>query len=257
MKKTLTILLAALTIMACKEDETQTPNPGTLNLTFENVVNGDLLNLGDSYENNSAETYTINELKYIISNITLTRKDGSLVVLPPEQSYFVINEADTNSQNIQLQGIEAGAYTAVTFGFGVDPTKYPIASGTLNFIPTAEETGMLWTWSAGYKFIKLEGDYVAQDATEAAPYIVHVGSHGANLDNYKEVTVPLGNDIANTDFSIAEDLNAGQTIFFDVAQVFDGANTVSIDNNPDIQVDPVNAPLIATNISTAFFVPQG
>lgn len=257
MKKTLILLFAALALLACKEDETQTPDPGTLNLTFENVINGTLLNLGDSHDNSSSETYTITELKYIISNITLTRKDGSLVIYPPDQSYFVINEADTNSQSIQLDNIEAGAYTSVSFGFGVDPTKYPIESGTLNFIPTAEEAGMLWTWSAGYKFIKLEGDYTLQTATESAPFIIHVGSHGANLDNYKEITVPLGNDIANTDFTIEAGANASQTIFFDVSQVFDGPNTISIDNKPDIQVDPVNAPLISTNISTAFFVPQG
>lgn len=257
MKKTLTWLLTILVIVACKEDESQTPDPGTLNLTFENVINGTLLNLGDSYENSSSESFTVNELKYIISNITLTRKDGSLVIYPVDQSYFVINEADPNTQSIQLENIEAGAYTSLSFGFGVDPTKYPIASGTLNFIPTAEEAGMLWTWSAGYKFIKLEGDFTSQTGTQAAPYLIHVGSHGANLDNYREVMIPLGDDIANTDFTIGQGVNAAQTIYFDVSKVFDGPNTISIENKPDIQVDPVNSPKIASNISTAFFVPQG
>ena len=116
---------------------------------------------------------------------------------------------------------------------------------------------MLWTWSAGYKFIKLEGDYIAEGGTDEEPFIIHVGSHGANLDNYREITVPLGDDIANTDFNIAEGLNASQTINFDVSRIFDGSNTIRIENKPDIQVDPVNAPLITTNISTAFFVPQG
>ena len=130
------------------------------------------------------------------------------LIYPQDQSYFLINEAEPSSQNIQLEGIEAGDYTTVTFGFGVDPTKYPIESGTLNFIPTAEEGGMLWTWSAGYKFIKLEGDYTTQNATEEASFIVHVGSHGANLDNYKEVTVPLNN---NGYLTIGEKVNASKT----------------------------------------------
>jgi len=101
---------------------------------------------------------------------------------------------------------------------------------------------MLWTWSAGYKFIKLEGDYTTQNATEEASFIVHVGSHGANLDNYKEVTVPLNNN--------------GYLTIVDMGQVFDGANSISIDNKPDIQVDPINAPRIADNISAAFYVSQ-
>ena len=252
MKKIFLTLLAVTTILSCKEDETQSLDPGTLNLTFNNSIT-----LGESYSNTSGESYTVNELKYIISNVMLTRKDGSVISYPQDQSYFVINEADANSLTIQLDDIASGAYTSVTFGFGVDPTKYPIESGTLNFIPTAEEAGMLWTWSAGYKFIKLEGDYISQNGTEEAPYLIHVGSHGANLDNYREITVPLGDDIANTDFIIGEGLNASQTINFDVSKVFDGTNIISIEDKPDIQVDPENAPKIATNISTAFFVPQG
>ncbi len=243
--------------LSCKEDETQTQDPGTLNLTFENTVGTELLNLGNNYTNTSGEDYSIQELKYIISNITLRRKDGSVVVYPPDQSYFVINEADANSLTIQLNDIEAGAYTSMTFGFGVDPTKYPIESGTLNFVPTAEDAGMLWSWSAGYKFIKLEGVYTVPPLTSEDPYLIHVGSHGANLDNYREITVPLGDDIADTDFTIAEGVNASQTIYFNVAQVFDGPNSISLENKSDIQVDPVNAPLIATNIATAFSVPQG
>ncbi len=257
MKKIFLIALLTIAALSCKEDETQIQNPGTLNLTFENAVGTELLSLGNSYTNSSGEGYSIQELKYIISNITLTRKDGSLVVYPPGQSYFVINEADANSLTIQLNDIEAGAYTSMTFGFGVDPTKYPIESGTLNFIPTAEEAGMLWTWSAGYKFIKFEGVYTIPPLTGSDPFRIHVGSHGANLDNYREITVPLGDDIANTDFTIGEGVNASQTIYFDVAQVFDGPNTISLENASDIQVDPVNAPLIATNIATAFSVPQG
>lgn len=252
MKKIFLTLLAITTILSCKEDETQMLDPGTLNLTFNNTIT-----LGESYNNTSGESYTVNELKYIISNIVLTRKDGSLILYPQDQSYFVINEADVNSLTIQLDDIPSGAYTSVTFGFGVDPTKYPIESGTLNFIPTAEEAGMLWTWSAGYKFIKLEGNYIAQNETEEAPYLIHVGSHGANLDNYREITLPLGDDIANTDFMIGENLNASQTLNFDVSKIFDGPNTISIEDKPDIQVDPINAPKIATNISTAFFIPQG
>ena len=92
-----------------------------------------------------------------------------------------------------------------------------------------------------------------QNATEEASFIVHVGSHGANLDNYKEVTVPLNN---NGDLTIAEGVNVSRTIFFDMGQVFDGANIISIDNKPDIQVDPINAPRIADNISAAFYVSQ-
>ena len=67
------------------------------------------------------------------------------------------------------------------------------------------------------------------------------------------MTVPLNN---NGYLTIGEKVNASKTIFFDMGQVFDGANSISIDNKPDIQVDPINAPRIADNISAAFYVSQ-
>lgn len=254
MKKFIGLLAVAICVLtSCKEDESSSLNPGTLNLTFENRIAESPLILGETYTNTSNENYRVSELKYIISNITLRRKDGSLFIIPPEESYFVVNQAQASSLTINLDNIDAGAYESVSFGFGVDPTKYPIQSGTLNFIPTAEETGMLWTWSAGYKFIKFEGDFTSNSTQEESPFLIHVGSHGANLDNYREITVPLENTI-DEDFMIAEDIQASQHINFDIAQIFDGPNLISLENKSDIQVDPENAPKIASNISTAFSI---
>jgi len=241
-----------LSLWSCKDDDT-TETPGNLNITFENTVDNTILQLQtETYTNSSGETYRVNELKYIISNITLSRKDGGTHTIPVDQSYFVINEADSGSKMITLTDIPAGIYTSMTFGFGVDSSQYPIASGTLNFVPTAEEADMLWSWSAGYKFIKFEGDFTEAGDTTFNPFTIHVGSHGAALDNYKEVTLPLGNDVANTDFKINQDTNASQRIIFDVAAIFDGTNTIRLTDKADIQVDPINAPKIATNIAIAF-----
>lgn len=250
MKKYFTLLVGITTLLiGCDNDESAAVlDPGNLTLSFENMVNGASLSMiAASYTNASNETYAVDELKYIISNIRLIKSDNTIFIYPVEDSYFLINE--DGSKTISLSNIPADTYTGITFGFGVDPTKYPIESGTLNFIPLAEEAGMLWTWSAGYKFLKFEGTYATAAApNDALPFVYHVGSHGATLDNYKEVTLTV------SDFEINSENTVSKTIQFDVAKIFDSVHSLSLEEKDDIQVDPVNAPKIAENISTAFSI---
>ncbi len=248
MKKLFIILSISILTLSCNEDgESVSQDYGALNLTFTNTVNDAALQLNSSsYINNSDENYSVSELKYIISNIELTRSDNTVVTIPVENSYFVIDEQ--GAKTALLDSIPVGDYTNISFGFGVDPTKYPIASGSMNFIPTAEEAGMLWTWSAGYKFLKFEGSYSHPILTgDPYPFVYHVGSHGANLDNYKEINLAFAK-------TIMTNTTASQTINFDVSKIFDSIHTMSLVNKDDIQVDPENAPLIADNVQTAFSI---
>ncbi|RMB58606.1 hypothetical protein EAX61_09930 [Dokdonia sinensis] len=249
MKKICLLILSTCILLSCDSDDNTNREPGSLELRFENKIGSENLILGTPFTNSSNEQYVVNELKYIISNITLTRKDGSQFIYPVADSYAVVNEEESSSKMITLTNIDAGTYDRITFGFGVDPTKYPIESGTLNFVPTAEEAGMLWSWSAGYKFIKMEGTYTPENGTESNDFVIHVGSHGANLDNYKEIELAIGEDI-----KINSATASSKIISFDVSQVFNGANTIRLEDKADIQVDPINAPKIAQNIQAAFSI---
>ena len=248
MKIQILTLAFLILLSSCSGDSSSsTPEVGNLDLEFNNLLGNDDLTLNSrTYTNNSNESYEVSELKYIISNIILTTATGESHIIPIEDSYFVINEDGETTAS--LTDIPTGNYTGISFGIGVDPTKYPIESGTLNFIPTAEETGMLWSWSAGYKFIKFEGSYTTTvDNEESNTFLYHVGSHGATLDNYKEVELPISKEITTN-------TTTSQTINFDVAKIFDSINTLSLANKDDIQVDPENAPKIAENVSTAFSI---
>jgi len=248
MKKTFFLLMLCTLFIACNDEE-ENAEPGSLNLTLSNMIEGQPIQLGNTeYENSSGERYIVDELKYILSNIVLVRADGSEFIYPVADSYFLINEADVLSKSISLDNIDAGDYVAIRFGFGVDPMQYPIESGTLNFVPRAEEAGMLWSWSAGYKFLKFEGSYTTPIVTETTPFLFHVGSHGANLDNYKEITLPIGTITINTAVQPSRDIQ------FEVSAIFNGTNTIAIDNKNEIMIDPINAPLIADNISGAFSI---
>ncbi len=248
MKKIAILLVTCLAIASCKSDDEGGSEPilGNLTLDFKNVIENTDIELGtNTYTNGSAENYKISELKYIISNIVLINDNGEEFKYPVDQSYFLVNEEVSTSKSIPLSDIPSATYTKIRFGIGVDQSKYPIESGTANFIPTAEEAGMLWNWSAGYKFIKFEGTFGDADT----PFLIHVGSHGATLDNYKEVTLDLSSNVI-----VSDSATASIGISADIAKIFDSTNTHSLVEKSDIQVDPENAPKIAENINTMFTV---
>lgn len=245
MKKIILLLLIAVGLGSCKSDDNQAL-PGTVNLVFKNQVSGaDLVLDATSYTNGSGEIYRVSELKYIISDVVLIGANGQEFTVPQGESYFVVNEADNASKTFSIAEVDGRKYSKIRFGFGVDQSNYPL-NGVNNFIPTAEETGMLWSWSAGYKFIKFEGTYDISP-TEEGPFLIHVGSHGTTLDNYKTIEMDLAEDVTVNDNSVNIAIN------FDVARIFDaGLQSFSLAEKDDVQVDPVYAPIIAGNIATAF-----
>ncbi len=244
MKNIIIILFTLLVITSCKDDDDV--KVGSVNLSFNNnIENTSIVMNTASYTNKSNEIYTISELKYIISNIVLIKANGEEFKYPTEKSYFLINEEVAESKTIELSTISEGEYTKIRFGIGVDQSKYPL-NDVNNFIPTAQENEMLWSWSAGYIFLKFEGSY-SVEGQNSSDFKMHIGSHGTKLDNYKEVTLDLP-----TTLSIKENATSKVVINADIAKIFDSVNTHSLSIKSDIQVDPENAPKIAENSATMF-----
>jgi hypothetical protein len=73
-----------------------------------------------SYNANETEKIKISKVKYIVSNIRLEDKNGSVFTYPKNESYFIVNEENTDSQFINLKNVPAGDYTKITFGIGID-----------------------------------------------------------------------------------------------------------------------------------------
>lgn len=249
MKKIVIITLVMAAVWSCKNDDAAAL-AGTVNLVFANKVGDQALSLNsETYTNQSGETYRVLELKYIISNIVFIAANGDEYVVPQQDSYFVINQESSASLTVSIPEIDGKKYTGIRFGFGVDQSNYPL-NGVNNFIPLAEENDMLWSWSAGYKFIKFEGVFNT-DSSPEAPFLIHVGSHGTTLDNYKEISLSFVNPITVNDNT--QEVQLG----FNVAKIFDaGLQSFSLQDKSDIQVDPVYAPIIAGNIATAFNIQQ-
>lgn len=241
-------IILSLFALSCNNDDNSTEvSTATVQLTFDNRISATQdVNLGTTtFTNQNNESVVTNEFKYIVSNISLTKDDGTVFEYPKAASYFVINEADSGSLTINLNEIPVGNYTHISFGIGVDQSEYPL-DGLLNFVPTAEEAQMIWNWAAGYIFIKFEGNYTPQNGTEA-PFVIHVGSHGQTLDNYKFITLPLENTT-----NVSTGNTATITVQTYIEKILDATHSIKLEDTNNIQVDPVNAPKIANNLEAAF-----
>lgn len=245
----------ALVFTACSKDDDAINGEGAIGLEFDNVFGAANLILNtQSNTTSQGENLKISDVKYIVSNIVLTKADGSTYTYPKSQSYFVVDESNADSQTIELTNIPAGNYTKVKFGIGVDQAQFNLgATGQGNFLTIADAAGMMWSWSAGYKFVLFEGVFTSATVASDTSFMVHTGQTGTNY-NYTEITLDFPEQ-ATVRTNVSPDVH----IFADVAKIIDGTNKVKLsDNNMGgmgaMIMGGANLPLITSNLSEMFTV---
>lgn len=195
-------LAFAMTLTACRNND-DTPEKNNVTLHFDNVVGNQALELGKTYTSNN-QNITFNEVKYVISNISLVKADGKEVpynIDNLDKGATVVNLADAKTFDYILTDIPAGNYKEIKLGLGVkkelntllDQEKFP----KFFKLTGKNETKMHWEWGTGYRFIKIEGKY--DNNTE--DFSIHTGSTRKNnietdpfvpgVDAFREVTLSL------------------------------------------------------------------
>lgn len=249
---------AALFLTACNNNDdaiSDTSGTGSLDVEFDNAFAGNDLILGTQPNTTSqGEVLKITTVKYIISNIVLTKSDGSTFTYPKAQSYFIVDETDTASQILHLTNVPAGDYVAVKFGVGVDQAQFEAgADGQGDFLALAQSEDMLWSWSAGYKFLAFEGTFTSPTVNTDTSFMVHTGQTGTNY-NYTEIT--LNNP---TPALVRTTINPVIHIVTDVSKFIDGTNKISLTDNNAMGMGAMIMggellPLITANLTGAFSV---
>lgn len=255
-KKIIAVIAIALALGSCSNnDDEAVVGKGKLGVEFDNVFGSSNLILNtQSNVTSQGEALKISDVKYIISNIVLTKEDGTVFTYPKSKSYFVIDEADAETLELELEDIPAGDYTKIKFGIGVDKAQFDLgASGQGDFLTTAQDADMLWSWSAGYKFVHFEGVFTSSTVTAETLFMVHTGQTGTDY-NYTEVTLDLPTK-ALVRTTIAPNIH----IFADVAKIIDGTNKINLsDNNMEgmgaMIMGGADLPLITANLSNMFTV---
>ena len=216
--------VAVFSLASCKKDDaTSTPTPtptpapakGRLSVTFNNQVAGQPIAMGDmAYTNAAGNLYSVDLLKYYVTNFTLVKEDGTERNF---RNYDLIDGSLSGAPNFALDSVDGGTYTAVKFYIGVDSARNHTGAQDGDLDPI---NGMIWTWSTGYIFFKHEGQFI--DSTGATrTVLLHLGTDKA----LSPVTVPV------TPFTINGDSRA-LTLNFNLNSVYSGSRTLdfNVDN---------------------------
>lgn len=246
-------LLAAVLFVACKKDEVEAIDPNdknTVTLEFDNRVGNKPMVLNTAtYKNGSGEDFTVTTFNYFVSNVALTKSDGSVLKFPDQ--YFLVRQADAKTLTADLPNVPAGDYKNVSFTVGVDSSRsvadVSLRKGVLD-VASYGDDGMYWSWNSGYIFLKLEGTSLSAptDATGRNTFQYHIGLFGGRdtrtINNLKTVSIPFGSG----QVTVTAKQRPTVTIQADVLKLFDGpAATVSIARNPDVMVSPYSATVAA------------
>ncbi|WP_269225845.1 MbnP family protein [Flavobacterium eburneipallidum] len=222
--KTLILLVTVTLIASCTNDNDDTSTTGKIALKFDNSYGSNDLIL-DTQTNTTAnnEKLKINLVKYIVSNIVLTKEDGTTYTYPKAKSYFIADESTAEGQKFELTDIPAGDYTKVKFGIGVDKEQWLLgATGQGDFLAKADAADLLWSWSAGYKFFAFEGTFTSATVTNPTSFMIHTGQTGTSY-NYAEVTLDLP-----TKALVRGNITPSIHIVTDLSKILDGQNTIKL-----------------------------
>ncbi|MFN6379613.1 MAG: MbnP family protein [Flavobacteriales bacterium] len=239
------VLAASILLFSCKKDEEEntTPTPvtptvtyGEIELEMEHFFGASEFALNTPFTTAAGEQLTFTTAKYYVSNIALTKADGS--TWRQEESYHLIDLSNPSSALLHIHDVPTGDYTGLTFTVGVDSTRNVSGAqeGALSV-----SNNMFWSWNSGYIFIKLEG---SSPASMSGSFTYHLGGfQGAN----KALNTGSFN-FGPAMLMVRENAAPVVHMMIDVAQTFDNsASPFSVATASNVHMPGANAKLVAGN----------
>jgi hypothetical protein len=251
-------LVSCFIVFACSKDETLPNDKSSVSLTFENRVGVTPLSLATgAYANALGEDFTVTTFNYFISNIALTKEDGSIVKFPTQ--YFLVRQADAKTLTAELKDVPFGNYQAITFTIGVDSTRSvsDLSQRTGVLDPTSYgDDGMYWVWNSGYIFMKIEGTspVILPNASGKRVFQMHVGGFGGQsassrtTNNLRSVTLPL-----TTMAKVEKEITPKIYMVANILKIFEGNTTIKLAETNTIHSPSVASP-IADNYAKMFSI---
>ncbi len=223
--KIILLILVTTSLFSCIKKDDPVPPSASLSsakLTFENFVGTKPLVLNTEwYTNANGDSFKVSTYKYYITNIKLTKADGS--VYTETESYHLINEADASTKFFTMGNIPEGNYTSISFLIGVDSTRNTSGAQTGALDPI---NGMFWTWNSGYIMAKFEGTS-PQSTASGKSIIYHVGGFSGATSVIRATTLSLP-----TALVVKAGLTPNIHIYGDVAEWFGFPNVIDFSQKP-------------------------
>jgi len=164
-----------------------------LSLNFTHTVDGNALETDQMiYSNAATQNYSVQTLRYLLSDITLHSANGTSTLL--DEVHF-ITISDPSTFNLDIQDLNSANYTAISFTMGLDSLKN-ITDNYLNesFFPSFSWPDFM---GGGYHYMQLEGDYT----TAFQGYATHTGGTDG-IDFSFTKNFPISLNIANTNTTV-------------------------------------------------------
>ena len=123
-----------------------------IDIHFSNFAGNKIISPDSNYTNSFGESYSVQRLKYYITNIELLNTTAGKRFAVPE-TYFLVDDSDEPSKTISLT-VPKENYVGISFLLGVDSLHNVSGAQTGALDPL---NGMFWTWNSGYVSVKIEG----------------------------------------------------------------------------------------------------
>lgn len=225
--KFITIVTFIIIAISCKKDDSSsssTSTEGSLSVEFDHRVgSSDLLVFNQSYTINGVET-SFSKMQYYISNIVLTKTDGTTYTVPKEQSYYYVTHKDGSTGSLTINNVPTGDYTNIQFILGVDREKSlslvgSTQTGVLDNV-TYPGSDMSWSWNLGYIFLKMEGK-VSDGSTFKRHIGLFGGTTGEDVNNIKTFSIDLKNSSGtSTPAKVSSNISPNIHLYVDITKVF-------------------------------------
>lgn len=164
------IILSALAIFALVSCDPrvdppvdQPSNTQAITLKFQTMYDTAALSTSRSYITAAGDTIQYAKLKYLLSNFTLEKTDGTLLPLPNIYAYLSLTDG---RDSVVIKNVPKGSYKSFRFQLGLDsainhsdPTQWGLDHP---MSPSLNE--MHWGWAGGYIFNVIEGYYLNKGA---------------------------------------------------------------------------------------------
>jgi hypothetical protein len=233
-----------VSVIFTNDSKAQHSQQGMLSLSFEHYAD-DIILKPDStvYKNAFGQAYTITNLKYYISNISLIQKGK---VAYKSADHFLVNEEEEISKTILLKQIPEGNYEAISFMIGIDSIHNcsGAQSGALDAV-----NGMYWTWNSGYIFMKLEG----RSPFSRSPgniFEYHIGGYKAPANCIRIITLKPENSLL-----IGAEMKSSVIIRTNIAEILRSPVSIDFSSLPAV-TDHRNAEMMADNYSDMFTIKE-
>lgn len=248
------ITILSVVFTSCKKDpdEEVKPTPttpvattGSLNIEFENMVDTNALTLNTvNYVTANNDTFYVTKYKYYISNIKLTKSDGTIFSEP--ESYHLIDESTAASKMFTIANVPFGNYTAISFMIGVDSLRNVSGAQTGALAST---NGMFWDWNSGYIMAKLEG-HSNQSGASTKDILYHVGGFSGTNNVLKTVSPSFNGATANVSSTVTPEIHLSNNLL----EWFQSPTTINVSTIHTIHMPGTSAKTIADNYADMFSV---